>query len=500
MNIIDPIKFCTLCWPEIRLYDKQKEILRSVRDNVETYVPAGNALGKDFIASIVALWWMCSRRPARCVTTSVKYDQLNDVLWGEIRQRLDTCKVRLPIQYNHLQIRQVRNDGSFVPLAELVGQVVNKGESMLGRHLPRDIPRTLAIFDEASGIDDMVYESSDTWTHRKLIIGNPYPCNNFFYKGVKAGDLKAENNGHYHRKIIKIKAEDSPNIRLALSEIQWGEKLSGKVLVPGLIDYETYLQRRKMWDNVRQCIGLDAEFYEGAEVLLYPPDWLNRAETIARGLGERKAASIGIDPAEGGDNTVWAASDKKGLIELVSMKTPDTSIIPSRTLQFMHKHGVEAESVYFDRGGGGKEHADRMRAQGHKVNSVAFGESVKSFTRFRFGRTAKERMEEEETRYVYKNRRAQMYGMLRILLDPTNEDGWGIPEKYTELRRQLGPIPLMYDGEGRLELPPKNKRDPQSTKETMTDLIGCSPDEADALVLSVFGLRGEGRRRRATAF
>ena len=32
-QIVDPIRFCELCWPEVNLYDKQREILYSVRDN-----------------------------------------------------------------------------------------------------------------------------------------------------------------------------------------------------------------------------------------------------------------------------------------------------------------------------------------------------------------------------------------------------------------------------------------------------------------------------------
>jgi hypothetical protein len=43
---IDPIEFQKLLWPDITFYDKQKEILYSVLDNNETFVPAGNMLGR----------------------------------------------------------------------------------------------------------------------------------------------------------------------------------------------------------------------------------------------------------------------------------------------------------------------------------------------------------------------------------------------------------------------------------------------------------------------
>ena len=162
----------------------------------------------------------------------------------------------------------------------------------------------------------------------------------------------------FFRKIIRIKALDSPNVRLALTEIGAGRRPSYLTIVPGVLTYVEYLKRRATWDIVRQCIGLDAEFYEGGEVLLFPPLWLNRAEQIAESLRGRlrTAKSIGIDPGEGAENTAWAAIDEYGLIDMVSRLTPDTSVITSETIAFATKHGLKdnPENWVFDRGGGGK--------------------------------------------------------------------------------------------------------------------------------------------------
>jgi len=40
----EPVKFVQMLWPHIVLYDKQRQIMESVRDVDETYVPAGNML------------------------------------------------------------------------------------------------------------------------------------------------------------------------------------------------------------------------------------------------------------------------------------------------------------------------------------------------------------------------------------------------------------------------------------------------------------------------
>ncbi len=507
----DPVKFTKLFWPQFRLYDKQREILFSLRDNYETIVPAGNELGKDFICAPAILWFFCSRQPARIVTTSPNSSQLNDVLWGEIRRFAQEAKYPLPIEVmGNMEIYKLRKDGTRYPKTEIVGRVYQKGEGMLGRHSDRTSkgePTTLLVVDEASGSDNESYQRADTWTHRKLVVGNPYPCSNFFYNGVREGNrpTKRPHYEHLHRNVIKIKGEDSPNVKLALAEIKAGKEPSHKIVIPGVLTYADYIQRRESWDKIRQCVGLDAEFYEGAEVLLYPPDWLNNAQTLynmidklrrikegidkSRRLRARTAKGIGADTAEGGDNTTWAASDEYGLIDLTSMKTPDTSVISGNSIAFGNSHGLKDWSRFcFDRGGGGKQVADMMRRQGYNVRTVGFGTSATEENTPGISSTQEKRLASEQ-RYVYFNKRAEMAGRLSLRLDPSEEETkYSISSEYTELLRQLRLIPKVYDSEGRLRLPPKNKKNKNSKEITLTELIGHSPDELDAVMLSVYGM------------
>ena len=83
----DPLKFVAICWPDLKLYDRQREILLSARDNLETFVHASNEMGKDFIAAITAVWFFASRQPARVITSSSSQTQLESILWSEIRHR-----------------------------------------------------------------------------------------------------------------------------------------------------------------------------------------------------------------------------------------------------------------------------------------------------------------------------------------------------------------------------------------------------------------------------
>lgn len=225
--LLDPLEFASMFWPDIRFYTKQKEILYSVRDDEETFVPAGNMLGKDFVTGFVVLWFFLSRHPVRIVTTSADHAQLQSVLWGEIRRFLSTSRAPLdaskggPILVNHLHLRKVigrdlaaggmslatpsaaqgngkSTDKTICGLSYCIGRVAAKGEGMLGHHIADQgdgIPRTLFVADEASGVEDEAYERADTWARRKLIIGNCYqgpPGCTFFKKGCQEGNKFAE--------------------------------------------------------------------------------------------------------------------------------------------------------------------------------------------------------------------------------------------------------------------------------------------------------------------
>lgn len=297
------------------------------------------------------------------------------------------------------------------------------------------------------------------------------------------------------RKVIRVRAEDSPNVQLALRQKANGKEPTGDIVLPGVIDWELYSYRRKAWDAKRQSVGLDGEFYEGAEVKLYPIEWIRHAEALADTLNPyRQPLAIGVDPAEGGDSTCWALIDQLGLIELISIKTPDTTVVANKTIALINEHRVDPQLVVFDQGGGGGVHADRLRSIGYNVGKVSFGESTTADP-VRYLKTFEHRLDDRRERHTYKNRRAQMYHLLRQRIDPARMEGkpFAIPAKYTELIRQMTAIPLDYDEEGRIYVIPKSRRSgvASNNRPTLIELLGNSPDELDALVLATYALRTE---------
>lgn len=513
----DPMGFAKRCWPLVSFYKEQRDIIHSVRDNDETIGPAGNQLGKDFVTAFIAIWWMMRTRPARVLATSPQATQLEDVLFGEINKLLRASRIKLPLHPTHMLVRQKRNNGTYVETGELRGQAVNKGEALLGRHLPRitndspecrhyldmgesGIPTTLLVVDEGSGMEDEPYYKSETWAHRRLTIGNCYPTTNFFYKGTQGGDVRRPSGKGYTRKVIKIRADQSPNVKFAMQEIRDGLPVSNTILIPGVKDYPTYIRHRETWDEQKQAVQLDAEFWEGEEFFLFPRESLNAAGLrITNG----KPLAMGVDPAEGGDNTCWCIVAEDGVVAVISKRTPDTSAVMLETIDLIKTFGLKPQNVLFDRGGG-KQHADNLRKarelgianDNYPVRTVGFGEPAskpKSKGPKSLGRV----VDEDEEKYVYKNRRAQMYGILSQLVC---SEGFAIPHDllFRQFRPdrkaiydQLRPLPRLMDRkEGQIYLPPKNRpRGAKAKETTIVELVGHSPDEADALVLATYGLK-----------
>jgi phage terminase large subunit len=189
----DPLAFGKFFWPHVTFYKKQRDIIEAVEESDEVYVHANHESGKDFVTAFIALRFFLrwGWDPVRVVTTSVKDDHLR-VLWGEIGRFVDTSAHPLlakdggPLVVNHREIRKVVG-GKLDKISYLIGQVSEKGEGMAGHHAKH----TMLIVDEASGVDDVVYERGSTWARKILAIGNPYGNSGFFYKGCKAGDLLA---------------------------------------------------------------------------------------------------------------------------------------------------------------------------------------------------------------------------------------------------------------------------------------------------------------------
>lgn len=194
----DPIVFFSVCWPSRILYREQMDIVYSTENDKETYVVAGNKLGKDYVAGFVPIWKFMKAlmmgKTCKIITTSVKEEHLG-VLWGEIGRFLTDSKVPLlaskggPLVLTDMEIRRASDllDGNKQPFNYVRGQVANNLDAMSGHHSDM----SGFIGDEASGLPDGYYEKAQGWAAWMLMFGNPWETQNFWRRGIKAGNLVA---------------------------------------------------------------------------------------------------------------------------------------------------------------------------------------------------------------------------------------------------------------------------------------------------------------------
>ncbi len=531
----DPLKLGAMLWPPKDdldgIYDLQAEVIRSVEHNKRTVLPAANKMGKDWIASwiIVVTFVRCAivsratSRDVRCriLTTSATKEHL-DVLWAEIDSRIQESRWPLrmeqggPLHCVHYKIVRAGDQDVKEPSSYIIGRVASsgdRGEGLSGHH--GDV--TMGVVDEASGSPDIVEEMLGGWTKRELVFGNCNPCSNFFHRDVDAGDLLRDAGAvgetlcdmmgvpepnrpaqTYLRKIIHMPATASPNVKVGLEQQKRGIKPTGVRVLRRVHSWQEYQDHLATLDQAQLAVKVFARFYKGPELMLWPEAWLSRCAMLA---GERKrfeavrkemglpalVRSMGVDGAEGGDNTCWCIGDDLGVLHLLSVKTPDTNEIIGTTRALMREWRVTPDMTLFDAGGGGKQHADRLRAGGDRVQVRSFNETVTVDRPGGWDHDVEgEAAELAALKKTYANLRSQMYGECSMDCDPINPgDGFGVPDgtpALKELHRQLGLMPKRRDEEGRLYLPSKSKKD-ESTKKTLTDILGHSPDEADAYVL-----------------
>jgi hypothetical protein len=477
----DPLRFIAVCWPGTKLSDKQRDVILSVRDNCETFVHAANETGKSRIAAMIAIWWFASRTPARVITSSSSETQLNSILWSEIRFLISSSAYPLPFRVTSLRVEKLKNQetGEVEPRDYIIGHVTNEVENFQGHHLPNDKPRVLSIFDEASGVPDAFFDASDSWAHRKLIIGNPLSTTNFFYRHCRAGDVPdPAGTANLLRKVIHIDGRDSPNVKAGQRWRELGRVGPSPVLIHGLLTYDEYVRREATWDIVKKTTRLFGKFYEGDKALLFPTHWLDAAMHPDRwkevSQRQRTVEAIGVDVAAGGrDKTCWTLIDHAGVIDQIIMDLANTMEIVGGTVRMIQTHNLPTSRVAVDAGGGGKQIGDRLHELGYYVRTLGFGEAA-------------------DDSQAYKNRRAELYGNLRRILDPERESGnFQLPPLAAELRQELAILPLQYDSEGRMLLPPKDRKSSNQAihQATLRELLGRSPDRSDSLALAAWALR-----------
>ena len=158
----------------VKPWDKQKQILNAIAANRSVAVRSCNGAGKTFTAAIVILWWLMSYDNAIVITTAPSERQVREILWRELQ------KLYMPVR-DIVGGKLTRTRLEVSPTRYAYGFSTNTEDRFQGFHSGN----ILVIVDEASGVDEFIYNAiSGVITAKNsklLLIGNPHGYAGTFY-------------------------------------------------------------------------------------------------------------------------------------------------------------------------------------------------------------------------------------------------------------------------------------------------------------------------------
>lgn len=159
----------------------QAEALSALKKNDRIAIRSGHGVGKSAFLAWVILWWLCTRYPAKVACTANTSTQLSDVLWGELDKwfRVLPVGVKRYLEFKSDRLELIEDPKQCFAVARTARK--EQPEAFQGYHSPN----MLFIIDEASGVDDIIFEvgrgSMSSKGAKTVMTGNPTRTNGYFY-------------------------------------------------------------------------------------------------------------------------------------------------------------------------------------------------------------------------------------------------------------------------------------------------------------------------------
>ena len=264
----DPVAFATEALG-VDLWDAQQSIARAVRDFPRVAVRSCHAAGKTFLAAVVVLWFLCTRRDALVLTTASTFRQVRYVLWRTIHRLATTAPLPLGAALTETEMR----------LAEqwfALGLSTDNPERFQGFHAPH----VLVVVDEPGAVPKPVFAAVEgvlaSGHTRLLMIGNPTQSDGPFF------DAFHSQTGAY--RTFRLSAFDTPNLRDGDSER------------PYLVTRQWVEERARMW-------GADSDLYRSRVLAEFPHHRINALFPLdlldAAFADDGEEESVRPEPVEG---------------------------------------------------------------------------------------------------------------------------------------------------------------------------------------------------------
>lgn len=256
--------------------EKQRDILRSLRDYPMTSVRSGHGIGKSAVEAWAVIWYLCTRPFPKIPCTAPTQHQLFDILWAEISKWLrNNPALKQDIIWTRERVYMKGYPEEWFAVA----RTATNPEALQGFHADH----VLYIIDEASGVSDKVFEpvlGAMTGLDAKLLMmGNPTRLSGFFYDShhkaraeYNAMHVDGRDSAHVSKqfvdKIIKMFGEDSDVFRVRVSG-QFPKATPDSLIA---MEWCENAARRQQPESLahRIDIGIDVARYGDDSSILYP--------------------------------------------------------------------------------------------------------------------------------------------------------------------------------------------------------------------------------------
>lgn len=468
----------------------QIDLLNKVANNSKVTVRACHSVGKTWTMARIALWFYSCYPNSIIITTAPTYNQVESLLWGEIREAFKKSKYGLG--GNLLRTKLTKSDKhyamGFSPQKSAGESDEQIGSSFQGFHSDH----VMVIFDEATGVATDVWKMAEgLLTSGKVVkfvaIGNPTTKGCEFFKTFSSARFKK----------VHLNCFDSPNLRengftskravkkeidflMTLSEDERLQKIEGyKKPAPHLLSASWLIDYVMEWGIDHPLVVSKAfgDFPDDDDNALVKLSYVNAAIERDLPLDMAELRCIGIDVARHGD-------DKSVLVEMVGKKQTDMAIgvkqditkVTGLAVNMINNERMATKTVVLvDATGIGAGVFDNLvEAQKTGVISkkvdlheIHFGMSPETKDE-----TDKEKVAQDKSRFF--NLKSRMYHLLaddlKNELDIFNE---------TNFLKELPVIKYELDTKGRLRIESKDVYRKRTSRK--------SPDHSDALALCNFG-------------
>lgn len=429
----DPVWFCEHILG-VHPWEKQAEVLLSIRDNPKTCVASGHGVGKTFTAACAVLWFLSTRPGSRIITTAPTARQVESILWAEIANLYRQSKFPLGGKL-------IRTALTFSEKHFAIGLSTDEPDRFQGHHAEN----LLLVMDEAPGVDPKIYEAAQgiltSRGAKVLLIGNPTSPSGPFFEAFK--------NDLWNK--IFISCYDSPGVTNPDS-------------YPTLTTLEWIEERKNEWGEdspIFQARVLGQFPVEGEDTLI-PLNWCEKA--IQRWEKKEDACRVtdrmymGLDVARYGDNkTVLVEYCPHRIEKIVCLQGKNTTESVKMVIPEALQNSEKLMQITVDDTGVGGGITDRLRELGYPTIGINFANFPTD-------------------RIHFANIRSEMYWNMRELFR-TNEIA--VPNNVT-LMSQLSALKYKIDLKGRIVVETKDDLKKRGLK---------SPDEADAVALAIYGYK-----------